>query len=109
MIDPLEGKHEAIAVLCRQFGVLRLDSFGSAAKGSFDPETSDLDFVMTFADCGLTGDAKRYLRFAEALEALFARPVDVICEGSVRNPYFREEIAETRRSVYVAPDETVAA
>ena len=108
-IDQLEGKLEAIAALCREYGVLRLDVFGSAAKGTFDPETSDLDFVMTFEDRGMTGYAKRYLRFAEALEALFARPVDVIFEESIRNPYFREEIEETRRSVYVAPDETAAA
>jgi predicted nucleotidyltransferase len=109
MIDPLAGKQETIAALCREYGVLRLDVFGSATKGTFDPETSDLDFVITFEDRGLTGYAKRYLRFAEALESLFARPVDVIFEESIRNPYFREEIEETRRSIYVAPDETAAA
>jgi predicted nucleotidyltransferase len=109
MTNPFEGKLDAIAALCREYGVLRLDVFGSAAKGTFDPEASDLDFVMTFEDRGMTGYAKRYLRFAEALEALFARPVDVIFEESIRNPYFREEIEETRRSVYVAPDETAAA
>jgi predicted nucleotidyltransferase len=109
MIDPLEGKLEAIAALCREYGVLRLDIFGSAAKGTFDPKTSDLDFVMTFEDRGLTGYAKRYLRFAEALEQLLDRSVDLIFEEAIRNPYFREEIEETRRSVYVAPDETAAA
>lgn len=109
MVDPLEGKLEAIAALCREYGVLRLDIFGSAAKGRFDPEASDLDFVMTFEDRGLDGYAKRYLRFAEALEQLFSRPVDLIFEESIRNPYFLEEIEETRRSVYVAPDETAAA
>lgn len=109
MIDPLAGKLEAIAALCRDYGVLRLDLFGSAAKGTFNPETSDLDFVMTFEDRGLTGYAKRYLRFAEALEQLLGCPVDLIFEDAIRNPYFQEEIEETRRSVYVAPDETAAA
>lgn len=107
--DPLSGHLEAIAALCREYGVLRLDIFGSAAKGTFDPETSDLDFVMTFENRGMTGYAKRYLRFAEALEHLFSRPVDLIFDDAIRNPYFREEIDETRRSVYVAPDETAAA
>ena len=109
MIDPLAGKQEEIAALCRKYGVLRLDVFGSAVKGTFDPETSDLDFVMTFEDRGLAGYAKRYLRFAEALEELLGRPVDLIFEESIRNPYFREEVEESRRSVYVAPDETAAA
>lgn len=109
MIDPLEGKHEAIAALCREFGVTRLDLFGSAAKGSFNPETSDLDFVMTFEDRGLAGYANRYLGFADALEALFGRRVDVIFDDAIRNPYFREEIEETRKAVYVAPAEATAA
>jgi predicted nucleotidyltransferase len=109
MIDPLEGKHEAIAALCRDYGVLRLDVFGSAAKGTFDPETSDLDFIASFAGRDVPGYATRYLRFAEALEELFGRPVDLITEQGIKNPYFREEVDETRRSVYVSFDTTAAA
>lgn len=109
MIDPLEGRLEAIAALCEKFGVARLDLFGSAAKGSFNPETSDLDFIASYKDLGLPGYFDRYMGFAEALEALFGRHVDVITYSAIKNPYFREEIDETRRSVYVAPDETAAA
>ena len=109
MSDPLEGKREAIAALCREYGVLRLDVFGSAAKGTFDPETSDLDFVASFAGRDVPGYATRYLRFAEALEDLFGRPVDLITEQGIKNPYFREEVDETRRSVYVSFDSTAAA
>lgn len=107
--DPLAGKHEQVAALCREYGVLRLDLFGSAAKGAFDPATSDLDFVLAFEDRGLSGYARRYLRFAEALEILFGRPVDVIFDDAIRNPYFREEIEETRRRIDVAPDAPAAA
>ena len=39
-----------IGALCRRYGVRRLDLFGSAATGAFDPATSDLDFVAAFAD-----------------------------------------------------------
>lgn len=50
MCDPLDGKLEAITNLCREYGVTRLDLFGSAARGTFDPAASDLDFVLTFED-----------------------------------------------------------
>jgi predicted nucleotidyltransferase len=53
MIDPLEGNLESVAALCQEYGVLRLDVFGSVTTGTFDPEASDLDFVMTFEDRGL--------------------------------------------------------
>ena len=88
MIDPLEGKHEAIAALCRQYGVLRPDVFGSAAKGTFDPETSDLDFVASFADRAVPGYFDRYFGFIESLEALFGRAVDLVTYNAISNPYF---------------------
>jgi predicted nucleotidyltransferase len=59
MIDLIEHQHEAIAALCRQYGVLRLDLFGSAATGAFDPATSDLDFIAAFADTEKPGYAMR--------------------------------------------------
>lgn len=102
MISLIEDHIAEIEALCRQYGVLRLDLFGSAATGDFNAETSDLDFIATFADTQKPGYAKRYLHFAEALEALFGRSVDLITDGSIRNPYFQEEVDETRRPVYRA-------
>ena len=100
MIDIITQHRDQIAALCRQYGVLRLDLFGSAATGDFDPAASDLDFIADFADAHLPGYADRYLDFADALEALFGRPVDVVTEGSIRNPYFRQSVQDTRQPVY---------
>lgn len=109
MIELVEKHRDVIAGLCRKYGVLRLDVFGSAAKGTFDPEKSDLDFVASFADRKNLDYADRYFDFVEALEAVFGRHVDLITEQSIKNPYFREEVEETRRRVYVAPGESAAA
>ena len=40
---------------CRQFGVRRLRVFGSAARGDFQPEWSDLDFIAQFSWTGYAG------------------------------------------------------
>lgn len=109
MIELVEKHLERISALCRQYGVLRLDLFGSAATGAFDAATSDLDFVATFADTQKPGYADRYLGFAEALEALFGHPVDLLTERSIRNPYFREAVEATRQPVYVERDAPAAA
>jgi predicted nucleotidyltransferase len=106
MTGLIEEHRADIDVLCRQYGVLRLDIFGSAATGEFNAATSDLDFIATFADTETPGYARRYLAFAEALEALFNRPVDVLIEGSIRNPYFRASVAATRQQVFVERDPT---
>jgi len=41
-------KLDEVQGLCEKHHVKRLTLFGSAAKGTFDPETSDLDFVVEF-------------------------------------------------------------
>jgi predicted nucleotidyltransferase len=100
MTDVVTQHLADIAALCRRYGVRRLDLFGSAATGEFDPETSDLDFVATFADTQSPCYADRYLDFADALEALFGRPVDVVIDRSIRNPRFRQAVDATRQPVY---------
>ena len=104
MIDIVTKHHAAIAALCRQYGVLRLDLFGSAATGDFDPASSDLDFVAAFADTDLPGYLGRLLDFADALEALLGRPVDLLTENMIRNPYFRQSVEVTRQHVYADRD-----
>lgn len=100
MLSLIERHRKEIVALCRRYGVRRLDLFGSATTDAFDEATSDLDFVAAFADTHLPGYADRYLDFAEALEALFGRPVDVVTEGSIRNPDFRQAVESSRQNVY---------
>ena len=40
------GQRDAVAALCRRVGVLRLDLFGSRARGDARPD-SDFDFLAT--------------------------------------------------------------
>ena len=109
-MNPLVAQHlDAIRALCREYGVRRLDLFGSAAIGAFDAATSDLDFVATFADTRSPGYADRYLAFAEGLEAIFGRPVDLVTERAIQNPYFREAVEATRQPVYDERDAPAAA
>ena len=106
VIARVEEKRSEIAALCRRYGVERIDLFGSAATERFDPRTSDLDFVVRFADRQPTGGyADRYLDFADSLERLFQRRVDLVTEQSIRNPYFRREIEVTREVLYEQPEQ----
>jgi predicted nucleotidyltransferase len=99
MISLLEQRKTELADLCRRHGVIRLDVFGSAATGQFQDPTSDLDFIAEFADRS-AGYADRYLDFAEALEALFGRKVDLLTERSIRDPFFRRTVDTQRQTVY---------
>ena len=100
MIDIVTNHLDDIAALCRRYGVRRLDLFGSAAAGAFDPNTSDLDFVAVFIDTHSPHYGERYLDFADALQALFGRPVAVVTENMIRNFYFWRSVEATRQPIY---------
>ena len=48
MIRELVQRRGQIEHLCRQYGVQRLEAFGSAATGAFRAGQSDLDFLVEF-------------------------------------------------------------
>ncbi len=103
LIELIEAKRGELAELCRRYGVERLYLFGSGATGRFVPASSDLDFVVEMADRQPTGSyADRYFGLLEALERLFGRPVDLVVESAIRNPYFREAVEKTKTLLYAA-------
>jgi predicted nucleotidyltransferase len=100
VIALIEQRKSSIAEACRQFGVGRLEVFGSAARGDFDAQKSDLDFIANYLPPLHPGVADRFLGLADALEKIFARPVDLLTERMIRNPYFRASVEATRQIVY---------
>lgn len=103
MIPLVEEKLEAIRALCREFGVVRLELFGSAATGEFDPEQSDIDFLVEYPpDYDFGPWLTRYFELKERLEALLEREVDLVMAGAPRNPYFIQSVNESRRLLYAA-------
>jgi predicted nucleotidyltransferase len=108
MIAQIAEQSAQIAELCKQFGVRKLEVFGSAATGEFDTESSDIDLIADFADRS-PGYARRYLAFAESLEALFGRPVDLLTSQPIENPYFRAAVNRSRVTIYESEDSQKAA
>jgi hypothetical protein len=103
MIADIERNLEAIRALCREFGVVRLEVFGSAATGAFDPDRSDVDFLVEYApETDLGPWMKRYFELEERLAALLGRPVDLVMVGALHNPYFIRSVNASRRLLYAA-------
>jgi uncharacterized protein len=102
VIDLLEPNRQRITALCRQFGVMRLELFGSAARGDFDPSTSDLDFLVEFQDIGLKDPSTQYFGMLHGLEDLLGRRIDLVERQAVENPYFLEVANRHRDLLYAA-------
>ena len=102
-MQPMIAERSAeLAELCRRFHVRRLDLFGSAAEGAFDPARSDLDFIVEFEPGTPLRALDAYFGLKEAIEALLGRPVDLVMAGAVANPYLRASIERSRRTLYAA-------
>lgn len=97
----IEQRAEALAGVCEARSDARLDLFGSAA-GSFDPERSDLDFLVVFEDLEPVAMADAYFGLLDDLEAMFGRPVDLVCASAMRNPYFIRSAEQNRVPLYAA-------
>lgn len=103
MPSVIEPYRDEIAQICRRFHVRRLDVFGSAARGTdFDPELSDVDFLVEFEPNADARTFDNYLDFKEALEALLGRPVDLVMLSAIENPYLRAGIERSREPVFAA-------
>lgn len=98
----------AIQAICQQFGVARLELFGSAAREDFDPETSDVDVIVDFLDYGL-GVSDRYFGLVDALEELLGRPVQAGFARTLKNPYIIAAIKDDRVTLYEADNRSAAA
>ena len=92
---------ESFADVCRRHGVRRLAVFGSAVTDRFDPERSDLDFLVEF-NSDIQHPFRAYFDLKEELESLFERPVDLVEAGAVTNPYVSASIQRSAEVLYSA-------
>lgn len=82
MITELETRIDEIAAICREFDVVRLEVFGSAASGTWNPESSDFDFMVTYPPGYDFGPwLIRFQQLEDRLAAALQRDVDVVIVG----------------------------
>jgi len=98
----LREKHPQIVALCVKYSVSSLSLFGSATTSEWRSDSSDIDILVALEPDPRQSIADRFLGLAEDLEELLGRPVDLVTERSVRNPYFRRAIEATRVILYAA-------
>lgn len=97
----IEANLHKIIEICRRFHVRKLWVFGSILTNRFNDQ-SDVDLCVDFDwdNIPLLESADNFFDFQFALEDLLGRKVDITDDSCVKNPYFREELDETRCLVY---------
>ena len=100
--NPVIAEHlERLRALCREYGVLRLEIFGSVCTPEFDPDRSDVNFLVEYPDDYDYGPwASRVEDLRVALATLPGREVDVVMTRVIRKRYFLQPVNEFRELLY---------
>lgn len=91
---------DRLKALCRRWKIRELSLFGSQARDEAQPD-SDIDLLVDYdpgADWSLLDTARLRAELAE----LFGRPVDLVRERNITNPYRLASIRRDRRPLYAA-------
>ena len=85
--------------ICHSHNVKHLYAFGSVLTGKFSKD-SDIDLVVDFENVELNKYADNYFDLKYSLEEILKRPIDLIEESAIKNPYFKQTLNKTKKLIY---------
>ena len=95
----IESNIKKIRALCEEHRVIKLFVFGSVLTDRFNEE-SDIDFVVDFDRENVSDYFDNYFNLKYALEDLFKRKVDLLEGQTIRNPYLKKSVDQTKALIY---------
>jgi predicted nucleotidyltransferase len=99
LMNRLETYTQDIIKLCETHKVKSLYAFGSVLTDNFNQE-SDIDLIVDFSNIAVEDYADNYFDFKFSLEDILKRPIDLLEEKAIKNPYFRQSVNQQRQLVY---------
>ncbi len=98
-MNTLSAYKNEIDELCVTNKVRSLYAFGSVLNSNFKTN-SDIDLIVDFMDIDVNHYADNYFDFKFSLQDIFKRPVDLLEEQAIKNPYFKQAVDQTKELVY---------
>ena len=89
----------SIVNLCKAHKVRTLYAFGSVLTEKFHKD-SDVDFIVDFETLSVEDYVDNYFDLKFSLEDILKRPVDLLEEKAIKNPYFKQNVNQQKQLVY---------
>ena len=90
----------SLADFCRRWKVRELSVFGSVLRDDFAAD-SDVDVLVSF-DTAAAWSLFDIVNMRQELAGLMGRPVDLVEDAGLRNPFRRAAILKSKRQLYAA-------
>ncbi|MEA1898326.1 MAG: nucleotidyltransferase domain-containing protein [Bacteroidota bacterium] len=95
----LKDNMDKLHALCTTYNVRSLFAFGSVCSDQFN-DSSDIDLLISFKPMDFGEYADSYFELADKFEELFNRPVDLVTDKSLKNPFLIDSINQTKTMIY---------
>ena len=99
MTNYLEPYNPEIANLCAKHKVNKLFAIGSVVRNDFRAE-SDIDLIVDFDNMNIEQYADNYFSLKFSLQEVLKKPIDLLEEKAIKNPYFKKAIEQQRQLIY---------
>jgi predicted nucleotidyltransferase len=98
-MDRLKAFKPEIISLCKTYKVKSLYAFGSILTNEYNNK-SDIDLIVDFSNIPLEDYADNYFDFKFSLQDILKRPIDLLEEKGIKNPYFRQSVDQHKQLLY---------
>lgn len=105
--DYISKNSEAFKSICLRHKVDFLYAFGSSVTSSFNPKTSDIDLLIDVKGKDPIDRGELLMSLWDELELYFNRKVDLLTPTSIKNPYLKKSIDETKILIYEGSGEKI--
>lgn len=95
----LDTYNTSLRNLCQQNKVKSLYVFGSVLTDKFN-ENSDIDLVVDIDSSDPFEYADNYFNLKFALQDLLKRPIDLLENKAIKNPFIRDNIDSSKFLIY---------
>lgn len=95
----LESYSASLRNICQQNKVKSLYVFGSVLTDKFN-DNSDIDLVVDIDSNDPFDYADNYFNLKFALQELFKRPIDLLENKTISNPFIRKNIDSSKYLIY---------
>lgn len=109
MIHPfLKDKLSAVSKVLKKYKVRRAYAFGSVVTSDFNKK-SDIDLLITLQDKLEPGEyTDCFWGLYFELPEILGRPVDLVMSETVKNPFFKASLENSKELIYEPESEEVS-
>ncbi|HOH99066.1 MAG TPA: nucleotidyltransferase domain-containing protein [Bacteroidales bacterium] len=100
IINEISKRESLFGDICKSHSIRNLYAFGSSTSNHFDRLLSDIDLLVEIDDPDPIERGEKLMSLWDLMEDFFQRKVDLLTEGSIRNPFLKRSIDSSKVLIY---------